>query len=367
MQNIAVIFGGKTVEHDISIITGLSVIKNLSLKYNVVPIYIDTLGNWWTGEHLKQAKSYTQEPKGKFCYFEFNQPNLCVKSTFGYKKINIDCAVLALHGGMYEGGAVQGVLEISNIPYTSPNVLGSSLCMDKVITKLLLKSLNINTPKFISFNKQNEPKSLKQIVGSLNFPLIVKPARCGSSIGVTKVLEEKELSSAVNHAFLFDDKIIIEECLQDFKELNIALFKENNKIHISSIEEIKLNSKLYDFNDKYKNKENIKRIVPAQIPLKAIDKIVNYATQIYEKFDLSGLIRIDCFLTENKVFVNEINTIPGSFAFYLWKEQGLSFAQILNLLIKHAILSHKQKQNQLYKFNSDVLSCLNDIEKIEYK
>lgn len=366
MQNIAVIFGGKTVEHDISIITGLGIIKNLSAKYNSIPIYIDTKGEWWTGEHLKQAESFKQEPKGKACYFALNKPILCVKSKFGHKKINIDCAVLALHGGFYEGGAVQGLLNLSGIPYTSPDVLGSALCMDKALCKRAFQSLKIPTPKFLDFDKVDCAKAKSKIDEKLKFPIIVKPARCGSSIGITKVEKSKDINKAIENALLFDDKIIVEEYLTDCRELNISIFKENEKLHISSIEEVKNQGKIYEFNDKYLDKD-IERVIPAELNLKIMDKIIKQAVLVYKKFSLSGIVRFDFLLKENEVYLNEINTIPGSLAFYLWREQGINFGQLLNINIKNSIAEHQEKEKIRYSFKSNALDCLSQIQKINNK
>ena len=364
MQNIAVIFGGKTVEHDISIITGLGIIKNLSLKLNIIPIYIDVNGEWWTGEHLKDSETFKTEPKGKQCFFAINKPELCVKTKFGHKKIHIDCAVIALHGGIYEGGAVQGLLDLAGVPYTSPDVLGSALCMDKALSKLAFTSLKVPTPKFIDFEKADCKNIEEKIVEKLKFPVIIKPARCGSSIGITKVETKDDLAKAIDNAFLFDTKVIAEEYLTDVRELNISVFKENGKIHISSIEEVKNNGNIYDFDDKYLDKK-VERVVPANVNLKIMDKIIKYAVLVYKKFSLNGVVRFDFLLKDNDIYLNEINTVPGSLAFYLWREQGINFAQLLNINIKNSITELAEKEKIRYSYKSNALACLDKIQTLE--
>lgn len=365
MQNIAVVFGGKSVEHDISIITGLGVIKNISAKYNVIPIYITRAGEWITGEHLKNAESYESEPKGKACRLVLNEPWLEYKSGFRNRKIYIDCAILALHGGEYEGGAVQGLFALSNIPVSSAGVLGSSLCMDKVASKRIFQALDIDTPRFVW---GDDCANLKEKITQekLAFPLIIKPARAGSSIGISKVSAKKDLEKAINYAQNFDYKVIAEECLADFRELNISVFALKGEIKCSSIEEVSC-SGMFGFEQKYKKDKNTKRTIPADLPDWVVEKIENIAKQVYREFDLSGVVRIDFLFADDKVYLNEINTIPGSLAFYLWREKGISFSKLLSLLIDEAIEQYQKEKSIVYEYNSNVLTDLKNIDKIVEK
>ena len=361
MQNIAVVFGGKSVEHDISIITGLGVIKNLSVKYNIVPIYINKKGDWFTGENLKQAQSFTGDFKAKSCVILPDKPFLFVKSGLIMRKIKIDCAVLALHGGIYEGGAIAGIFELSNIPTTSADLTSSSVCMDKVLTKLILNSLNISTPKFVWGENIQDIKS--EIGKSdLDFPLIVKPARAGSSIGIKIVKAKKDLEQAIQYAQHFDKKVIVEECLQNFRELNISIFKMDKNLKCSAIEEVFCN-KLFGFEEKYVSRD-IERKVPADLTDEQIEKIEFYAKQVYSALGLNGVVRIDFLMCDGEIYLNEINTIPGSMAFYLWRSKGISFSKLLSLNIENAILQFKQKQEITYEYNSNVLKDLSKIDKI---
>ena len=336
MSNLAVIFGGQTAEHSISIMTALDVMKNLSAKNNIIPIYIDTKGNWWTGEHLSNIEEYKVEPTGKKCFFVPNEQCLMIKTGILNKKINIDCAVLALHGGMYEGGAVQSVLQLSHIPYTSPSLIGSGICMDKVISKLIFKSLSVLTPNFVWDSIDNKDLLCSNATSKLNFPLIVKPARSGSSVGITKVDNVEDLEQAIDYASLFDDKILVEEYLDGFREINIALIKDKDEIKFSTIEEVKVAHDIYSFDDKYSQNSTSERIIPADLGLKIRDRIYNISQKVYNTLELSGVVRFDFFVVENKVFLNEINTIPGNFAAYLWRKEGITFGHLLNIAIRNA-------------------------------
>ncbi len=361
MQNIAVIFGGKSVEHDISIITGMGVIKNLSAKYNVIPIYISKNGVWLTGEKLKLAKNYKPEPSGHLCRITLDEPFLEYRVGLHKVKQHIDCAVLALHGGVYEGGAVQGVLTLAGIPFTSAGILGSSLCMDKVATKQMLKCININSPKFVYGENYNDILA-KITRARFSGPYIVKPARAGSSIGITRVKTRDELKDAVMYALNFDTKILVEQCLENFRELNISLFKLNDEIKFSSIEEVKTN--YFSFEQKYEKNSKIERIIPAKLDTMQQKEIEDIAKKVYENFDLSGVVRIDFLLHDGTIYLNEINTIPGSFAFYLWREAGISFGKLISLNIEQAILNFEKKRSITYEYNSTVLNDLAFIDKV---
>lgn len=364
MQNIAVVFGGKSVEHDISIITGLGILKNLSVKYKIIPIYINKKGDWITSDNLMLAESFYEEPKGKTCFLLPDKPFLFVKTGIFMRKIFIDCAVIALHGGIYEGGAVESVFELSNIPTTSADLTSSSLCMDKVLTKLVLKSINIDTPQFIwGENIENLLSELGK--SDLDFPVIVKPARAGSSIGIKIVKSKKDLKSAIDYAQQFDKKVIIEECLQNFRELNISVFSFGEAIKCSAIEEVFCKS-LFGFEEKYSSKK-VERKVPADLNEEQVEKIENIAKIVYSTFGLSGIVRIDFFICNDKIYINEINTIPGSLAFYLWRSKGISFSKLLSLNIDNALYKFKEKQNITYEYNSNVLSDLSKIDKIVEK
>lgn len=364
MYNIAVVFGGATTEHSISIITAIGAIKNLSLNYHPVPVYINTNGDWVTGKHLLDAAAYQKkEPGGKKCFFQPNSNYLFIKNTVGSSKIRIDCALLCLHGGGGEGGAVQGLLDLTGIPYTSPAVLPSAVCLDKVVSKLLFRSLNIDTPKFVWGEADKIDDLIANVIKKLAFPVIVKPARGGSSVGIRRADCEQKLHEAVKFAAEFDKKIIIEEALVDFRELNISLLRSSGEIKFSSVEEVKNAHDFYTFEDKYLSGDKVCRVVPADIPLKILGKMVNCSSAVYHTLGMSGVVRFDFFVSDNRVLLSEVNTIPGSFAFYLWKNDGISCAQLLNVSLKAARAHAYEEARRLpVKYDQRVLSDLHKIK-----
>ncbi len=362
MTNIAVIFGGVSTEHSISVLTAFGAMKNMSTQYEIVPIYIKTSGEWVTGKHLLDAKTYQTEPNGVPCHFRPNDKHLYEKTLLGYKKTLIECAVLAIHGGIYEGGAVQGLLELAGIPHTSPSTFPSALCMDKIATHRILDSLKINNLPFVG---GSDPKKLVDLaIKKLPAPWIVKPARSGSSVGVSKATDLDTLTSAVDYALRFDAKALIEPALENFREVNIALMRDKDKIRFSEPEEIEFNGDFYSFDQKYSTKsKEIKRTVPAKLDLKIMDKIYSLTEKVYTQLELNGVVRFDLLIKDNKVYLNEINTIPGSFSFYLWRYSGLNFAKVLHLAIQNAI--HTSSTASISKipteYNTQILSDLSSL------
>jgi len=360
MKNIAVIFGGKSVEHDISIITGLGVVKNLGEAYNVLPIYISKKGTWTFGKELNNVDYFNKENKKqlKKCFFKPNDNHLYIEG-FGKKKYEIDVAVNCLHGLNGEDGTVSGILQISNIPETSSGVCGNAICMDKVLSKLIMKASDIPVAKFEFFDILEFTKSkdniIKKIKDSFGFPFIIKPARGGSSIGISVAKDEKEFSKMVNKVSKFDNKILVEEYFDNFREINLSVFGFKNEILLSSLEEVVGSSGIFDFDNKYKKKANIKRICPAELPKKIQQQILQLGEKAFKLCECKGLVRIDFFIVGDSVVLNEINTIPGSFAFYLWKNAGLTFGRLLTKLIEDSIERNNTQQNLNFEYTSNVL------------
>ena len=363
MKNILVVFGGKSVEHDISIITGLGVVTNTSSAYNVIPVYIDKQGNWWTGEKLKDIQTFKNwDTKGlKPCAILPNNPSLVVFGKFGRKQTPVFCAVNCFHGHDGEDGAVQGVFRLSKIPSTSPSVVSSAVCMDKTIAKQVLNSNKIKTVDYVCFD-QNEYKThagelFKKVEAKLGFPCIIKPNSLGSSIGVNVAKNEKECQKYVELALHFDNEVLIEKYLDNARELNIAVWRYNNNLMLSSIEEVKIDNKVYNFEDKYKSK-NIERVVPAKIDEAVLQDINKCATKAYNALKCCGIVRFDFLLSNEVLYLNEVNTIPGSLACYLWKEPKIPYNTLLTKLIENSVLEFEKEKNRSFDFESHVLDNL---------
>ena len=356
-MKVAVIFGGKSPEHDVSVLTGLSVMKNLSFKFEIVPIYVTNEGDWLTSSHFRKNSTFETKVKGKICYFCPNDPSLYVKHRLTTEKIKIDCAILCLHGGIGEGGGVQGVLEMSGIAYTSCGIKASSLCLSKSLTKLICKSLDIPILPFVCAKTSEILATFSK--SELDYPLMVKPDCGGSSIGITKVEDELKLPLAINLAGQFDRNIIIEPALTNFRELSVAVLV-GEKIEISNVEEIVCDG-FYSFDNKYE--KTTKRIVPATINDDLLAKIKHIVAKFCNYVDIFGCVRFD-FLFSDTLYLNEVNTIPGNFAFYLWDK---SYMRLLSEMVENAICRKKQNDKLVTTLHTNLLNNLDKIQKITKK
>ena len=363
MKNVLVVFGGKSVEHDISIITGLGVTTNLSCAYNIIPVYIDKQGDWWTGDKLCNVDTFKNwDAKGlRPCAILPNKPYLRVFNKFGSKQILIYCAVNCLHGHNGEDGATQGLLRLSNIPSTSPSVLSNAICMDKTMTKRVLDEGKVKTVDYITFDKQEYKTQskilLKKIETKIGYPCIVKPNSLGSSIGVNVVNNLDELQKSIELVFRFDKEALIEKYLKNARELNIALWEYGDELLVSNVEEVCLSDAVYNFDDKYKSKNTV-RMVPAKINDTLLQQINKIATKAYKLLKCSGIVRFDFLYCDESLYLNEVNTIPGSLACYLWKEPKISYNNLLSRLSEDSVVKYNQEQNLTFSFENHVLDNL---------
>lgn len=378
-KNICVIFGGKSTEHDISILTACQVIKALNVqKYNILPVYINQKGNWYYGNQLKEVSFFKN-----ISYKKLKQVSILPQDNFLYKKsfnkfkkwLKVDCAIICCHGKNGEDGTIQGLLELSNIPYTSSGVIGSSVGLDKVAMKNLFVADKLPVCKFVSVTKkQFDEGGIDYILKQISLPIIVKPNSLGSSIGISVVKDEQDLQDALQLAFLFDDKVCIEELVQNITEVNISVLGVGEDCVCSVTEQPQNNSEFLTFKDKYisgakqnsskstasklNGMENLQRVVPANISNNQTKKIQQLAKQIFKLLNCKGVVRIDFIIdnTNQKIYVNEINTIPGSFAFYLWEQSGIKFDILLDKLIQIAEFVNKNQNKLTTTFNTTVLS-----------
>lgn len=359
MKTIAIIFGGKSVEHDISIITGTQAIKSAELIYNVVPIYITKEGKWLTGKKLCDISSFENftEKHCKECFFAPNSGGLIKKGTFKNRRQRIDLCLVCLHGQNGEDGVIQGFLQQCGVAYSGCGIGASAVTFDKVFCKQIFVANGIPTPIFTHFSKEcykENPKQVLEKVYELRFPLMVKPARLGSSVGISRCLNKTQLKQAIDFALHFDNKIIVEKALSNFSEVNIAVMKDGVDLVCSSTEKICVENKMFSFEDKYLS-NNIKRSYES-MDKEIEEKIFNLAKQAYVACDCSGMVRID-FLIDKKgtVFVNEINSVPGSLAYYLWKKRGFGFSGLISRVIKNAELEFKKLNDLNYVLNTDAV------------
>ena len=369
--NIGVIFGGQSVEHEISIISAIEAMSSIDEnKYKVVPIYIDKNNDWYHGMHLKSilhyrdidlvkryAKKVSLVKRGKSFILEsqgFFKKNICV----------IDVVLPIGHGSFMEDGSLQGYLNMLGVPFAGSNVLGSAIGQDKVIQKELLKGAGVPVCNYVWFYDYEFEKNKKEIlekINTLEYPLFIKPSSLGSSIGISIVKDEKELTKAIKEAIKFDNKIIVEEMVKNVKEANISVLGNYEKQSISEIEEINITNGFYSFKEKYVegfNKLCDKEKKSKQLVSKEMmEDMKKYAIKTFKIINASGVARVDFLLDDKnkKIYVNEINTIPGDLASYLWMAKKMTQKELIENLIKIAIENKKKQDEKIYAFPGNLL------------
>ncbi|MBE7074102.1 MAG: D-alanine--D-alanine ligase [Clostridiales bacterium] len=356
MENIAVIFGGKSVEHDISIITALQVMKAFPKGYNMIPLYVRIDGIMVNGENLSDEKLYLNYAKNvkneRKVFFRVGSPFVYFQGKGKIKEtIKIDGAVLCNHGNGGEDGSLQGLLELCNIPYTSPGVASSAVCMDKVLTKTVLLENDLPTPLCLYFKRceyeqmNNEIK--QKIASELSFPCIVKPARCGSSVGISICEYPEKLDECIKGALLYDDKVIVEEFIENAREFFCAVVSVDGTLLTSKIDEAS-KDKFYTFEEKYLEQKKRKEV---KVDKALTDKVKQMAKCAYKCLECAGVVRVDFLMSKDgQLYVNEVNTIPGSLAFNLFESK---FSDLL-----HSLIINAQKRNDrriVYRFNSQAI------------
>lgn len=407
-ESIIVVFGGKSTEHDISIITGLQVFANIDReKYNVKVVYISRTGEMFSGERLGKVSTFANfdkddsklkrvafEPGSDYLFESKNYKKIMdkkrkkegISNKIKFKPIfKVDCAVICCHGVNGEDGTLQGIFELSGIPYTSSGVLASAISMDKVIMKDIFVANKINTAKYKYFYKMDykltSQNILDDIENKLKYPVFVKPANLGSSIGISKCRNKEDLNEAIEIASNYDNRILVEEGIEDNIEVNCAVLGNSDYQISSKIEYPKSWSDFLNFEEKYiqrgKNSNlkvderaqsntveetasNLKEIKDKQeiLPEDIEEEVKQIAKIIFKIFNCSGVVRID-FLVEkstNKIYINELNSIPGSLAFYLFKEQKYNFKDFLSRLIDIAKKEKEKKNSNKFLYESLALA-----------
>ena len=385
MIKVGVIFGGESVEHEVSIITAVQAMGFMDTsKYEVVPIYIDKNRNWFTGEALFNMETYRHMD---------SLPTLATEVTLtrsgdmfvlqkkrgifkGYVD-TIDVAFPIVHGKGVEDGSLSGYLESLGIPYVGPSMLGASVGQDKVVQKQIMEVSGVPVVKYLWFYDneylEDEDKYLKKIK-DFGYPVIVKPARLGSSVGINIAHNEDEVRDAIEEAISYDDKILIEEVVKDLLEVDCAVVGNHENMECSLIGEMNFDDEMFTFEDKYigngkgskksGSKNNMTTSgfkIPAKLDKKVEEDIYKYAKEAFRVLNLSGVTRFD-FLVDKKskkVYVNEPNTIPGCLAFFFYTPKGKTYTMLLDELIKSAIKYYKDSKKKVTSFESNILSTYN--------
>ncbi len=374
MINIGVFFGGTSVEHEVSIITAQQAIAQLGKmsKYKVIPIYISKDNRWYTGEHLKEVERFKDLKKvisdaTEVQMIKGDRHALLIKSPIKAQKnwlVNtLDLAFPILHGTGGEDGTLQGFLEHMDIPYIGCGVLAASMTMDKIASKLFLKSSGISVVPgewFYAHHWFSEQSDiLDELEQKIGYPMIVKPADVGSSVGISPAKNRQALICAIDDARKYSTRVLVEKMLTNMREINISVLGDSEKMMLSVCEEPISESDFLTYEEKYmsggsqsKGMSASKRRIPADLPSPIRKKIEQMAAEAFIALDCAGVTRIDFMIDETTgtPYINEFNTIPGSLSFYLWEATGLKFVQLLEQMIEAAFRTNRRK-NALIRTN----------------
>lgn len=378
-KNLIVAFGGVSPEHEVSVLTALQAVAALEdSNYTLIPLYITKSGNWLTGEGLLKLENFenlkTVTGEAIPCTFSHNdvgQPVLLELRQGWFSKGTahpIHALLTAFHGSDGENGSFQGICESYNIPYTGSGVLASALGMDKLRAKEICKSHDLPVVDGIGFHESewvDDRDSLLQQAESFGYPLVVKPVHLGSSIGVEIVEGRENLIRSVETAFRYDARLLIEKAVKPLTEINCSVLGSPENNRASVCERPIGKEELLSFRDKYMRDESgskgmasAERVIPADIDDDLTNSIQETSRTIFRLLGCSGLARLDFLVNSDtgEYFFNEINTIPGSFSFYLWKESGVEYPQLLEELIELALERNRQKNGRIQSYETNLLS-----------
>lgn len=350
---VGVVFGGKSAEHEVSLQSAKNIVDAMDKsRFDVVLLGIDKQGQW----HVSDANNYllnASDParialnpsENSVALVPGIQQQQLIQAENSTPLPNVDVIFPIVHGTLGEDGSLQGMLRLANLPFVGSDVLASAACMDKDVTKRLLRDAGLSIAPFITLTRANrEQISFSDVQAQLGLPLFVKPANQGSSVGVSKVTNEAQYHAAVNLAFEFDKKVVVETGIKG-REIECAVLG-NDEPQASTCGEIVLNSEFYAYDTKYIDENGAKVVVPANINPAINDKIRAIAVQAYQTLGCEGMARVDVFLTpENDVIINEINTLPGftNISMYpkLWQASGIGYSELITRLIELAIARHQ--------------------------
>ena len=382
---LGVLFGSRSCEREVAIISAVQLMNHVDTeKYDVIPVYISERGVWYTGEALRKIETYKNfNPDGK----GIEQVALDItagsgallairpgKGLFGKPEqvvaARLEVCVVVMHGLNGEDGTLQGMLELANLPYTSTGVAGSAVGMDKIMMKQFFKGADLPVLPGAWYTRSAWEKDRAAILDDaekqLGYPVFVKPANLGSSIGVSRADDREGLEDSLDLAFDYDRRVLVEKGLDKPIELNCSVLGYDDDVTASPIEMPISSEKFLDFKEKYlasggsKGMASLHRILPAPIPDDLRDRIQALSCDIFRMMDCKGVVRIDYMWDRNSdgIFITEINTIPGSLAFYLWENAGVRYAELIDRMVTFARRAHEDKNLRNYAFTSDILKSV---------
>ena len=383
---LGVLFGSRSCEREVAIISAVQLMNHVDTeKYDVIPVYISEQGMWYTGAPLRDIKNYTPfNPDMKGIdqvalditagsgALIANRPG---KGLFGHPTqevvARLECCVIVMHGLNGEDGTLQGMLELANLPYTSAGVAGSAIGMDKIMMKQFFRGAGtlpcLPDCWFTRAMFQADRDAvLDKVEQELGYPVFVKPANLGSSIGVSRADDREGLIDSLELAFDYDRRVLVEKGLDKPIELNCSVLGYDDDVTASPIEMPISGEQFLDFKEKYlanggsKGMASLHRVLPAPIEDSLRDHIQQLSCEIFRMLDCKGVVRIDYMFDKatEKVYITEINTIPGSLAFYLWENAGMKYAQLIDKMVESAMRAHEDRNLRNYAFTSDILKSV---------
>ncbi|MBP7185697.1 MAG: D-alanine--D-alanine ligase [Ruminococcus sp.] len=386
--NLAVLFGGRSVEHEVSVISAVQAMASINKeKYNIIPVYMTKKSEFYTSEKMLDINSFKDIPallaESTECVFVRSEGKVQLVrqkiKKFGSNLISdVDIAFPIVHGTNVEDGALQGYLQTLDLPYVGCDVLASAVGMDKYVMKILLKEAGfpvLDCCRFSSYEIDDMDNMIAQVEAKFGYPVIVKPINLGSSVGISKAKDRDGLINSIEEAFQFADRILVEPAVVQLKEINCSVVGDSEEAEASVCEEpVQASSdEILSYDQKYKGDggkngsksgggskgmATLKRKIPAEITPEQDEFIRKTAVDAFRYLGCNGVTRIDFMIdmATDKVYINEINTIPGSLAFYLWEPKGVKYPELLERLIQLALKRYRQSEKISYTFDTNILS-----------
>lgn len=379
--NVGVFFGGRSVEHEISVISALQAINAFDQsKYNIIPIYISKQGRWYTGpltldvRNYKDMKSLCERSEEVFMRPEYGDYKLYRANPGGglfskknpvYEELHV--VIPVLHGSHGEDGMFEGLLETIGIPFAGCDTLSSANGMDKITMKMILHAEGIPVVDYVWFTDKewidNRDAIVDKIEGKLGYPVIVKPANLGSSVGIGKAADRQSLIEKVDNAEKFSQRIIVEHMIEDMMEINCSVLGDADDHQSSVCEEPISKGDFLSYEEKYgggakAGMQASEKKIPADIPVEMSEEIRRMAGETFRVLSCHGVSRVDVMVDrkDNSIYVNEINTIPGSLSFYLWEESGISFTQLMDRLVALALKRKRETDRKTFTYDANIFA-----------
>jgi D-alanine-D-alanine ligase len=377
--NIGVFFGGRSTEHEISVISASQAMHAINReKYDVTPIYITKQGHWYTGEALFDVANYRNVPELlKKCEEVYMEPtygdyNLYRKQRkmFGSPIVTkLDVVIPVLHGSNGEDGIFEGVLETIGIPFAGCNTLSSANGMDKITMKMILQACDIPVVDYVWFTDKEwfskRDALIEKIESKLGYPVIVKPANLGSSVGISRVANRNQLIEKVEEAEKYSTRLIVEHMVDNLKEINCSVLGDCDDYKTSVCEEPIKSGSILSYEDKYmggtkgaQGMQASQKRIPADLPEAVSDRIRFLAGETFRVLSCHGVSRVDVIMDNDtdKIYVNEINTIPGSLSFYLWEATGIPFDRLMDTLVSLALKRKREQSMKTVSYDQNIFS-----------